>query len=119
MGMADFFIEAGYHVTVTNSAAGVLSTVRDGKVHVVLLGNEFDQVKAIDLIPLLKKVNRDLTIILVSDELNSGLARKVREEGIFYHALKPTSGADREELLQVIQCAFENIVNNSNSGRWH
>jgi response regulator of citrate/malate metabolism len=82
---------------------------------VVLLSGHFDELLATDLIPLLKKCNRNLTIILVSDDLSLSLIRKVRKEGIFYHALKPVKPEDREEIRQVVQCAFENLANQQNS----
>ncbi len=30
-----------------------------------------------------------------------------KREGIFYHAFKPVSGEDREEIRQAVQCAFQ------------
>ena len=107
--MADLFIEAGYTVMVTNSAANVLHGILKKSAQVVLLGSEFDELAATDLIPLLKKCNRDLTIILVSDEVSLPLIRKLRKEGIFYHALKPVKPEDREELRQAVKCAFDNL----------
>jgi hypothetical protein len=35
--------------------------------------------------------------------------RKLRTEGIFYHALKPVDAEDREEIRQAVACAFKNI----------
>lgn len=113
--MADLFIEAGYNVIVTNSAANALYGILKKTAQVVLLSGQFDELTATDLIPLLKKCNRNLTIILVSDDLSLSLIRKVRKEGIFYHALKPVRPEDREEIRQAVQCAFENLANQQNS----
>jgi DNA-binding NtrC family response regulator len=107
--LADLFIEAGYDVVVTNSAATVLHGILKKTAQVVLLGNEFDEVAATDLIPVLKKCNRELTIILVSGDTSLPLIRKLREEGIFYHALPPDGPADKEELKQAVECAFETL----------
>ncbi len=106
--MADIFIEAGYNVTVTNSVATALNGILKKTAQVVLISSEFDELTATDLIPLLKKCNRDLTIILVSNEMSLPLIRKLRKEGIFYHALKPVKPEDREEIRQAVECAFEN-----------
>lgn len=108
--MADLFIEAGYNVIVTNSAANAIHGILKKAAQVVLLSGHFDELMATDLIPLLKKCNRNLTIILVSDDLSLSLIRKVRKEGIFYHALKPVKPEDREEIRQVVQCAFDNLA---------
>jgi len=105
--MAELFIDAGYQVTVPTSAAGVLCGILKKTVKVVLLSARFDELLATELIPLLKKCNRDLSIILVASELPLALLRKARHEGIFYHALKPAAPGDAEELRQVVKCAFE------------
>lgn len=110
--MADLFIEAGYNVMVTNSAANVLYGILKKTAQVVLLSSEFDELTATDLIPLLKKCNRNLTIILVSNEMSLPLIRKLRKEGIFYHALKPVKPEDREEIRQAVKCAFETMRDN-------
>lgn len=109
--MADIFIEAGYNVTVTNSAANVLHGILKKTAQVILISSEFDEITATDLIPLLKKCNRDLTIILVSNDISLPLIRKLRKEGIFYHALKPVKPEDREEIRQAVQCAFKSQRN--------
>jgi DNA-binding NtrC family response regulator len=105
--MAELFIEAGYNVIVTNSAANALNGILKKTAQVVLLGSGFDDLTAADLIPLLKKCNRKLSIILLTNDTSLPLIRKLRSEGIFYHALKPVSGEDREEIRQVVQCAFQ------------
>jgi DNA-binding NtrC family response regulator len=107
--MADMFIEAGYNVIVTNSVANALYGILKKTAQVVLLGTKFDELTAADLIPLLKQCNRKLTIILVAADTSLPLIRKLRAEGIFYHALKPVDAEDREEIRQAVHCAFENL----------
>jgi len=106
--MAQLFIDAGYSVSVTTSAAAALESLLKKNVQVVVLGGEFDELQAIDLIPLLKRCNRDVSIILVADELPLPLIRKARAAGIFYHALRPSQPGDEEEIRQAVRCAFEN-----------
>jgi DNA-binding NtrC family response regulator len=117
--MADLFIEAGYNVMVTNSAANALYGILKKTAQVVLLSSQFDELTANDLIPLLKQCNRNLTIILVADELSLSSIRKARKEGIFYHALRPAKSEDGEEIRQVVRCAFENVTNHQRSKRFH
>jgi len=108
--MAELFIEAGYQVTVPTSVAGALYGILKKTVKVVLLSTRFDELLATDMIPLLKRCNRDLTIILVASELPLALLRKARHEGIFYHALKPEQPGDEEELRQAVRYAFEKVM---------
>ena len=99
-----------FQVVVPDSVDLVMKDVLGKKAPVVLLGNVFDDMLAGDLIPILKKCNKNLTIILVSDEESLPLLRKLRREGIFYHALKPAQKEDRDELLQAVRCAFANVA---------
>ena len=106
--VADFFCEAGYRVETTDSAVHVLCTILEKQTPVILLTDNFDKkIASADLIHLLKECNRRLAIILVSDETPLPMVRKLRQEGIFYHALKPSTGTDREEIRQVVECAFD------------
>lgn len=108
--LAQLFIDAGYNVTVTSSAATALYGILKKTAQVVLLSSEFDELAAAELIPLLKKCNRYLNIILVTNEESLPLIRKARREGIFYHALKPMGADDVEEIRQVVRCAFEQLA---------
>ena len=105
--LAELFSDAGYQVTAPVSLAGALHGILKKTVKVVLLSTCFDELLVSEVIPLLKRCNRDLTIILVASELPLALLRKARHEGIFYHALKPVQPGDEEELRQAVKCAFD------------
>jgi len=105
--MADLFTAAGYDVTVTNSAATVLLEVLKKTAQVVLIGKDFDEVAATDLIPIMKKCNKELSIIFISSDASLSMLRKLRNDGIFYHALTPEKITEQEELKQVVECALE------------
>ncbi|MCJ7499775.1 response regulator [bacterium] len=111
--MIQLFGETDYQVVAANSVDVVMRDVIKKEAQVVLLGNAFDNMPAGDLIPLLKQCNQKLTIIFVSNEESLPLLRKLRGEGVFYHALKPATREDREELLQAVKCAFENVTGQS------
>lgn len=107
--MADMLIESGYNVIVTNSIANALYGVLKKTAQVVLLGTSFDELNAADLIPLLKQCNQKLSIILVAADTSLLPIKKLREEGIFYHALKPVDSEDHEEIRQAVKCAFKSM----------
>ena len=108
--MANLFTNAGYQVIATDTASGVLYGILKKSVQVVLLSTRFDELMATELIPILKKCNRNLSIILVASEFPLALIRKIRHEGIFYHALKPRQAGDVEELKQAVECAFKKVA---------
>jgi len=116
--LAELFSDAGYQVTAPVSLAGALHGILKKTVKVVLLSTRFDELLVSEVIPLLKRCNRDLTIILVASELPLALLRKARHEGIFYHALKPVQPGDEEELRQAVKCAFDKSTrHNHNYGQ--
>jgi response regulator of citrate/malate metabolism len=111
--MADSFRSAGYDVETTDSTAHVFCSVLEKQIPVVLLGSGCDKKIAMaNLVPMLKKCNKGVTIILVSDEESLPTIRTVRQEGIFYHALKPTGRDDTEEILSAVKCAFDKTERN-------
>jgi len=106
--VADHFRKAGYQVETTDSAVHVLCSILEKQTPVLLLGSDFDKkVSSADLIHLLKKCNRHLHVIMVSDGMPLGLTRQVRQEGIFYQAMKPATAGDTEELGLAVECAFK------------
>lgn len=106
--MADHFRQAGYQVETTESTAHVLCSILEKQTPVLLLGNDFDnKIPSADLIRLLKKCNRHLHVIIVSEDMPLAQARKIRHEGIFYHALKPSAQDDTHELGLAVDCAFK------------
>lgn len=105
--MADSFRREGYRVDTAESTADLLGILLEKQMPVVLLGSGSDSKIALArLVPLLKECSRGVSIILVSDEEALPTFRSIRQEGIFYHALKPTGREDTEEILAAVACAF-------------
>lgn len=105
--VSDYFMQAGYQVETTDSAVHVMCNILKKQIPVVLMGSDFDKkIGMLELLQLLKRCNRHLAVILVSDEASLPLVRQIRQEGIFYHALRPVTPADREEIKQAVECAF-------------
>jgi DNA-binding NtrC family response regulator len=117
--MADVFIEAGYDVTVTDSAAKAIDGVLKKTAQVLLLGTQLSEVDTALLVPLLKKCNRNLMIILIADDTPLPMIRKVRKEGIFYHALRPEEPEDEEEIRQAVKYAMQSLTRSSYAKRVH
>jgi hypothetical protein len=72
------------------------------------LGDSFEEkIAPADVIALMRKCNKDLRIILVSDDSSLETLRRMRADGIFYHALKPHSLEDNEELRAAVESACD------------
>ena len=106
--MAEFFENSHFEVETTASAAYAIAKIVQKQEPIVILGDSFEEkIASVDVIALMRKCNKNLRIILVSDDSSLETLRRVREDGIFYHALKPHSLEDNEELRSVVECAVE------------
>ena len=102
--LAAIFSDDDYQVTATETVADGLEMILDKQVQVIVLGGDYDEQLIAKLVPLLKKCNRHLSIILMSEELPLNLLRRIRKEGIFYHAVGEVSP---DEIRQAVSCAFK------------
>ena len=101
-----FFRKMGYRVETAKRLVDVLDKVGSINIHVLLLDDEIEDVKAWDLIPLVKKMNPWLQVIMISSEESIDWVRRLRGAGIFYQAMKPV---DMEEIKSAVACALEKI----------
>jgi DNA-binding NtrC family response regulator len=104
--LSTFFHGIGYRVEVAKVVSEMIRQVRNGNMHVVLLDDEIEGVKACDVVSLLKKINSKVQVIMISSEGSLSLVRRLRGAGIFYQAMKPV---DLEEIKSAVECAFEKI----------
>ncbi len=106
--MTQVFANEDYQVTTVDSVANALEGILDKSIQVVLLSGDFDEQYVAKFVPLMKKCNRNLSIVLVSDDMPLELLRRIRKEGIFYHALRPAEKEGWEEIREVVGYAFDN-----------
>jgi DNA-binding NtrC family response regulator len=104
--LSTFFHGIGYRVETGKMVSEMIRKVRKGNIHVVLLDDEIEGVKACDLVPLFKKMDDKIQVIVISSDLSLGLAKRLRGTGIFYQAMKPV---DMEEIKSAVECAFDKI----------
>jgi len=100
------FHRMGYRVETAKVVSDMIRKVRNGNIHVILLDDEIEGVKACDLIPVFKKIHPRIQVIVISSEESIGGVKRLRGAGIFYQAMKPV---DLEEIRSAVECAFEKI----------
>jgi len=113
--LASTFDKNEYQITKADSVANALEGIINKEIQVVVIDGHYDEQNVVKLIPLLKKCNRNISIILVSDEMPIELERRIRKEGIFYHALKTVGEDNREEIRQAVSYAFKKYDENINT----
>ncbi|NWG03372.1 MAG: response regulator [Syntrophaceae bacterium] len=104
--LSTFFHGMGYRVETAKMVSEMIRKVRKGKSHVVLIDDEIEGVKACDLVPLIKRIDDSVQVIVISSEASLGLVKRLRGAGIFYQAMKPV---DLGEIKSAVECAFEKI----------
>jgi DNA-binding NtrC family response regulator len=104
--LTTFFHSLGYRVDTTRVMSEMIRRVRKGNVHVILIDDEIEGVKACEVVPLLKKIDPKIQIIVISSEESIGLVKRLRGAGIFYQAMKPV---DLGEVRSAVECAFEKV----------
>lgn len=109
--LAALFQGSHYQVETTPSAAYAIAKIVQKQEPIVILGDSFEEkIGSVEVIALMRKCNKNLRIILVSDDSSLETLRRVREDGIFYHALRPTCAEDNEELCSVVACAVDGLL---------
>jgi len=104
--LSTFFHSQGYRVDTTRVMSEMIRRIRKGNVHVILIDDEIEGIKACEVVPLLKKIDPKIQIIVISSEESIGLVKRLRGAGIFYQAMKPI---DLGEVKSAVECAFEKV----------
>jgi DNA-binding NtrC family response regulator len=100
------FHRVGYRVETVKVVSDMIRRMRNGDNQVLLLDDELEGVKACDLVPVFKKINSRIQVIVISSEESIREVKRLRGAGIFYQAMKPV---DLEEIQSAVECAFEKI----------
>ena len=104
--LATHLHQLGYRVETMKMVSDMIRRIRNGNTQVLLLDDELEGVKACDLVPVFKKINSHVQVIVISSEESIGEVKRLRGVGIFYQAMKPV---DLEEIRSAVECAFEKI----------
>jgi DNA-binding NtrC family response regulator len=102
----------GYEVRTTDSASDLIREV-EKTIGIIVLDVELSGMKAYEMIPLVKRINPKLPIIVMSASGSVELAQRIRNEGIFFYAMKPI---DADEIETVVESAFRKLERET--ARW-
>jgi len=105
-----YFHGMGYRVEMASVLSEMIRRVVNGNIHVVLLDDEVDGVRAWKLVSLLKRINKRVQVVLISSEESLAVVRQLRWAGIFYQAMKPV---DFGELKSAVESAFKKVQRES------
>ena len=66
--LSTYFHGLGYRVEIARLVSDIIRKIRSGKIHVILLDDEIEGVKACDLVPIFKKIDPRIQVIVISSE---------------------------------------------------
>jgi excisionase family DNA binding protein/PAS domain S-box-containing protein len=92
----------GYKVDVVEQTSKLFEKIKNEQVDVLILSVDGRCAKGYELIPTIKKINRFLPIIATSADDSIEMATRVREQGVFFYAIKPL---DTDELKLALRNA--------------
>lgn len=95
--------EEGYQVEWADQTNRCFDKIKNEQVDVVILAVEVWENKGYQLIPVIRRLNNLIPIIVTSTDDSIEAAERVREHDIFFYAIKPL---DMEELKLVIKNAL-------------
>ncbi len=94
----------GYRVLIIEKTADIFSYINNNEVNLLILDVDAWGVKGYELIPVIKRMNRLLPIIVTSGDDSIEIAAKVREQGVFFYTLKPI---DMTEIRLAVKNALK------------
>lgn len=103
-GLARFLQEENLTVEVASRGSEVIQKVQNTEVRVVIADVELRGMKGYEIIPILKKIDPRLQIIVTSSDSSIELARKVRAERVFFYTVKPL---DFQEIKMAVKDALK------------
>lgn len=105
----------GYKVESINQPSRVIEKIKNDQIDVLLLGVEAQGIKGYDLVPIIKRINRFIPIIVISGDDSIEVATRFREQGVFFYALKPL---DMKEIKVVVKNALDKRFKNTREVVW-
>jgi excisionase family DNA binding protein len=108
--LAESLQKDGYIVQCISSQHVLIQQVRSDWIDVLILNVDARGKHRHELLPMIKRVNRLLPIIVTSSDDSIELATRIREQGVFYFSLKPVD-------ITEIKLALQNALNRRYTGQ--
>ncbi|RLB59210.1 MAG: hypothetical protein DRG80_06525 [Deltaproteobacteria bacterium] len=106
--LTDFFDDSHFEVETTSSAAYAIAKIVQKNDPIVILGDSFEEtISSSDVVALMHKSNKELHIILLSDNSSLAILNNIREGGNFHHGLKSDNQETNEGLRSAVKCAVD------------
>lgn len=103
--MAAFLKSENFSVETGKGLVDAVQKISEGEFNCLIMDVDLPEMKGYEAVPLLKKIDPELKIIMTAKKNTKRLEKKVREQDIFFYFIKSFS---KEELKLALDSALEN-----------
>lgn len=103
--MAAFLKSENFTIETGKGFVDAVQKISKGEFDCLIMDVDLPEMKGYQAVPVLKKIDRDLKIIMTAKKNTKHLERKVREQDIFFYFIKSFS---KEELILALKSALKN-----------
>jgi len=98
--LGKMLIRQGYKVETVLSADEAIKEISKKSYDILLLDIHMEGKDGIEAIPLIKKINPRIPIIIITADHSPFIEKRARREEIFYYLLKPFEFKELKEAIQ-------------------
>jgi len=106
--LGKMLVREGYSVETAESGDKAIEEVSKKRYDILLLDIHMEGIDGIEAIPLIKKINANIPIIIITADHSPSTEKRIRREDIFYYLLKPF---EFEELRKAVKSALSKKKN--------
>jgi len=89
-----------YQIEVAQSAGELIQQLLCRRFESVVLSTAITGINLLEVIPIIKRINRNISIIVIADYSSLETEREVRTQNIFYYSVKPIHPSEMQEVLR-------------------
>ena len=98
--LAGELVEEGYNVVTAQHLGEVLEKALTSCASLVVVNLQSLDISGWETISMIKKLNKSMTIITITEDNSIEMERKIREEGVFFHFVKPFAIEDIKAVIK-------------------
>lgn len=93
-------------VVIEDNMCQAIQKIQNGSAQMVIMEVDLKDIKGYEAIPIIKKIDEKIPIIVMTSNNSRELEKKVREKGVFYYHLKSFG---LEDLILAVKNAIKVI----------
>ena len=105
--LGEFFGARGYEIAFARNGFEALSSVKAKDLGAIFLDLKMPDMDGVETLRLIREINPDVPVIIVSGHATEDLARKLLKEGAFDFVAKPVDLSRLQEIVKHLETLEE------------